>query len=110
MVQLRAVVPQTAAFGAVAGNAQLGQGVVCPHGNEGAGERVRVPAFERGGDGALRPEFQGHAATGLKDDSVRIGPARATGEVDNMLGAFVKPKVMLGDTAKTMPLITAAPT
>lgn len=43
---------------------------------------------------------EGHAATGLKDDSVRIGPARATGEVDNMLGAFVKPKVMLGDTVE----------
>ena len=44
--------------------------------------------------------IEGHAATGLKDDSVRIGPASATGEVDNMLGAFVKPKVMLGDTVE----------
>ena len=44
--------------------------------------------------------IEGHAATGLKDDSVRIGPASATGEVDNMLGAFVKHKVMLGDTVE----------
>ena len=44
--------------------------------------------------------IEGHAATALKDDSVRIGAASATGEVDNMLGAFVKPKVMLGDTVE----------
>jgi attachment invasion locus protein len=44
--------------------------------------------------------IEGHAATGLKDDSVRIGSASATGEVDNMLGAFVKPKVMLGNTVE----------
>jgi attachment invasion locus protein len=44
--------------------------------------------------------IEGHAATGLKDDSVRVGPVTATGEVDNMLGVFVKPKVMLGETVE----------
>lgn len=44
--------------------------------------------------------IEGHAATGLKDDTVRIGASSATGEVDNMLGAFVKPKVMLGNTVE----------
>lgn len=43
---------------------------------------------------------EGMAGIGLQSDDVRVGSARLEGEVDNILGVFVKPKIQLGESVE----------
>ncbi len=61
------------------------------------------PGMARGIIGyTLSPNLavEGHLGIGVKDDTVRLGGVSVKGEVDNVVGAFVKPKVRLGDTVE----------
>jgi len=71
------------------------------------------PGMARGVIGyELSPNLavEGHLGIGVKDDTVRLGGLSVKGEVDNMVGAFVKPKVRLGETVELFGRVGAAST
>lgn len=61
------------------------------------------PSMVRGIVGyELNPNLavEGMVGIGLQSDDVRVGSARLEGELDNMIGAFVKPKIQLGQAVE----------
>lgn len=70
--------------------------------NRGFGAKVE-PSAIRGIVGyEINPNLavEGHLGIGLNDDTTRIGGVSVKGEVDNVVGAFIKPKVKLGETVE----------
>lgn len=71
------------------------------------------PSMARGIIGyELNPNLavEGHLGIGVNDDSTRVGGLSVNGEVDNLVGVFVKPKVKLGDTVELFGRAGAAST
>jgi attachment invasion locus protein len=61
------------------------------------------PTMARGIIGyELNPNLavEGMVGLGMSSDDIRVGSATLKGKVDNMVGAFVKPKVKLGETVE----------